>query len=334
MAQEQFTNGPSTTLASTILLGATSLTVNDATGFPTTGNFRIRIDSEIILVTAVSGTTFTITRAQEGTTAAGHSGGATVTHVLTAGALEAFREDNIGAGAIANRPTVGETGRIYIPNDGLIFQRDNGTTWQSFGPLYKFVQPPAVSSFTWRNQGTATATDQGGRIYLTDPVHVAVAYRWLYRPNPGATFTVTTALRALIEGYNGSGSSEFGLGFADPTAGKVAFIRWRFTNGNQAVCSVGYNNNNDATFATHQNTAYAHGDERPGIYWLRCVMGASNREYWISFDGVNWIQSYSESKTLNFTPTHVALIWSNIGTIANTNLGGQMPMTVFHWEEV
>lgn len=84
---EQFANNASSTLSSGISSGATSLSVASASAFPSSGNFRILIDSEIFLVTAVSGTTFTVTGAQESTTAASHSSGTTVTHIVTAGGL-------------------------------------------------------------------------------------------------------------------------------------------------------------------------------------------------------------------------------------------------------
>lgn len=91
---EQLANDVSTTLNGAIADNDTSLVVTSATGFPTTGDFRIRIDDEIMTVTAVSGTTFTVSRASEAVggsqTAASHSNGATVTHVLTAGALRNF----------------------------------------------------------------------------------------------------------------------------------------------------------------------------------------------------------------------------------------------------
>jgi hypothetical protein len=91
--QEQFANNASTTLSGSILSGDSTLTVLSAAGFPSLaapnvgGVFRLLIDSEIVLVTAVSGTTFTVTRAQEGTSAAAHSSGALATHILTAGAV-------------------------------------------------------------------------------------------------------------------------------------------------------------------------------------------------------------------------------------------------------
>lgn len=104
---EVFTNNAITTLNGAITSGASSLVVTSATGFPTTGDFRIIIKAEgantdeICTVTAVSGTTFTISRATEATagvqTASAHGNGAVVAHVLTAGALRAL---NIPTGFI------------------------------------------------------------------------------------------------------------------------------------------------------------------------------------------------------------------------------------------
>jgi hypothetical protein len=68
----------STTLTGAISATDTSLTVASATGSPTGGKFYIRIDNEVMQVTAVSGSTFTVVRHQLGTTAAAHLAGATV----------------------------------------------------------------------------------------------------------------------------------------------------------------------------------------------------------------------------------------------------------------
>jgi hypothetical protein len=91
---ELFSNTASTTLASAIsTTGATSISVAAGTGFPTAsstlGQFRIKIDNEIMLVTSggASGTTWTVVRGVEGTTAATHSSGAAVDHVVTAEAV-------------------------------------------------------------------------------------------------------------------------------------------------------------------------------------------------------------------------------------------------------
>lgn len=63
--------------------GATSIQVNSASGFPTSGSYTIQIDSEHMLVTGGQGTTtWTVTRAQDSTSAATHTGGAAVTRVV------------------------------------------------------------------------------------------------------------------------------------------------------------------------------------------------------------------------------------------------------------
>ena len=94
----QFTNNAATTLASGILAAATSLTVATGTGalFPTlTGSnfFYCTLQNtagttiEIVKVTARSTDTFTIVRAQEGTSASAFSTGDKVELRLTAGEI-------------------------------------------------------------------------------------------------------------------------------------------------------------------------------------------------------------------------------------------------------
>ena len=59
---ERFVNDPGTTLNGNISSGASSIVVSSSSGYPTAGNFRIKIGNELMLVTAVSGTTSNVTR--------------------------------------------------------------------------------------------------------------------------------------------------------------------------------------------------------------------------------------------------------------------------------
>lgn len=137
---EQFANTAATTLASAITsTSATSISVSSATAFPSAGNFRILIGTELLLVTAVSGTTWTVARGQESTTAATAISGAAVTEVLTAGALAAFRSDSISSGTHSARPTAGVAGRLYLETDTFTTFLDNGSSWVQWG-----VQPVAA----------------------------------------------------------------------------------------------------------------------------------------------------------------------------------------------
>ena len=95
MAVDVFANAANTTLTAALTAGATSLTVTSSTPFPavTTAaatQFRVIIDSELFIVTDSTSTTWTVTPAAEGSTAATHLVSAPVTAILTAGAVRGF----------------------------------------------------------------------------------------------------------------------------------------------------------------------------------------------------------------------------------------------------
>ena len=89
---EKFANNIATTLNGGINDSTTTAVITSATGFPASGNFRILIDDEILLVTARSSATLTVTRGAESTTAASHADLAPVTMVLTKAGLESIKE--------------------------------------------------------------------------------------------------------------------------------------------------------------------------------------------------------------------------------------------------
>jgi hypothetical protein len=96
VAAEYFSNRGRSTLASGISAGATSLTIVALTAgrnFPTSVPFRVVCGTEIIIVGARAGNTFSaLTRGAEGTTAASHLAGAVIAHEVTAGILNLLRD--------------------------------------------------------------------------------------------------------------------------------------------------------------------------------------------------------------------------------------------------
>ncbi len=96
---EQFANGASSTLNGAIDSAVLTLTVTSAAKFPFGGTFRILIDTEIMIVTAVAAAVFTVTRGAEGTAAAAHANGALVTCILTTGAIAQLTTDATGIAA-------------------------------------------------------------------------------------------------------------------------------------------------------------------------------------------------------------------------------------------
>ena len=87
MATEKYANLAKTTLNGNIDNVTTSITVLDASLFPSSSQFTIVVDTEIMIVTTGDNSTvnWTVIRGAEGSTAIAHSTGAVVFNVLTAG---------------------------------------------------------------------------------------------------------------------------------------------------------------------------------------------------------------------------------------------------------
>ena len=88
----KFANNAATTLAAGISSGVTSFQVASATGFPSLGGsdyMYLTVDSEVVKVTATSGTTFTCDA-----TSSSHSSGDTVELRVSAELLDDFAEDS------------------------------------------------------------------------------------------------------------------------------------------------------------------------------------------------------------------------------------------------
>ena len=132
MGYPLFTNNAATGLVSPISSSATTLTVNGGSGTlfpsPTGGNyFMITLISsgsgnmEIVQCTARSGDTFTIVRAQEGTTAQSFAIGDSVQLRITAGSLQAFSNPTL-VNSVAAGTGIGvssSTGNVTISNTGV-----------------------------------------------------------------------------------------------------------------------------------------------------------------------------------------------------------------------
>lgn len=146
---EQFKNLAQSTLAVDVNNSTTTLIVAIADLFPLTGEFRIIIDSELMKVTNVTGTTFTVVRGTEDTTAVAHTAGAKVTHVLTAEALTtAFQRTNASLTAIAALSTA--DGNVIVGNGATWVAESGNTARTSLGlgtgdsPTFQFLSLTAA----------------------------------------------------------------------------------------------------------------------------------------------------------------------------------------------
>jgi hypothetical protein len=324
MAYERFANGGLSSLDAGINDSVTSLTVKSAVGFPTGGNFRIIIDSEIMLVTDVQGKTFTVTRAQEGTSAASHDADAAVYHVLTAGALAQRDIEQFGTGAISSRDAAGQAGRLWLPTEGFVSQ-DNGSLWDMM-PLARMT-PPASADFTWVNQGSSTVTDTKGMMVLA-PAGVASGenVRALVKTAPSTPYEITVAMLALSPPYTtATAMAQYGVCWRESGSGKLLLYGWGMASYPTTFNYTQMTNPTTVSTNVLQASIAAYGP-----CWIRFADDGVNRTVKVSWDGFNFVPvAAAQGRTVFLTADQV-------GVFANSyKTGNVLPRIIsfLHWRQ-
>ncbi len=285
---EQFANIASTTLNGTISAGATSLVVTSATAFPASGNFRIIVETEIMLVTAVAGTTFTVTRGQESTAAVSHNSGVLVTHTLTAGALTQLKSDLLPVSTYASRPAAGVASRIFSPTDGGFQFVDDGTTWRPIIDGIVGTQPPSAASFTAFNQGSATLVDANGTVFMSGANDGGGnVIRGFTQPFTNGVNTICEAVVLMQPDPSQSGStwSAHGVIIRESSSARAVtmWLAIAHTNSQFYGESTTWTSNTSRTGAV----GYAYGG--PGPMFIRLRKDATNFYSEYSRNRVSWV---------------------------------------------
>jgi len=323
---EQFTNLANTTLSADIDDSTTSINVASAMGF-TGGDFRILVDSEIMKVTAVTGLDFTVTRGAEGTSPSSHDNGAAVKHVLTVGALDAHDQDDLVIrDAYDNKPAAGVPGRLFLPADGIFLERDNGSAWEQFGPLWPMTPPQAEDFPIWVNQGSATIADNKGAIWMETPCISSVNVRARVKSYPNPPFTVEMALIPCVT--PNSGNLVAGLCIRDSVSGKLQMYGFYDQEGKVS----GRNYSSPTAYASAvtgwPGSGYLHMGES-NLLWIKYEDDNTNRKISISTDGYSWVQMVSLARTDYLTPTQIGIWLHAQQTTPDCNQGA----TFLHWKQ-
>src|SRR5947207_13897179 len=170
MATETYANGPTlsspssawTTLAGSMLAGDTSLTVTAASAFPSSAQFRILIEDELLLVTAGAGTTtWQVTRGIESTTAAPHSSGASVYPVRTAASLLRSPGALSATGDVPYLASTGAPTRLAAGADGTYLRYASGIPTAAALLATDLTAIPGSTTQVFFNDGATWGADAG-----------------------------------------------------------------------------------------------------------------------------------------------------------------------------
>jgi hypothetical protein len=322
MPVEQYSNLAQDTLNGGIDNVVVSLALNDASEFPSSGDFRIRIGDEILICTARTGNTLTVTRGQEGTTATSHSSGATVTQVLTRGGLLALGTNLLVIDDFANRPAAGVANRLFLPNEGFVIQKDDGSAWSSFGPLYRFT-PPVSADFSWVNQETGVVTDHGTAFTLHDEGRGNTDdWRLRVKSTPATPWVLTAYVGQLAISKT---TLAAGLALRESSTGKLSLYIYSGTI--LLETNIAGENSPQSSSGTQNLTVV---NAAPN--WLRITDDGTNLKYWWSMDGEVWFEQHTMGRT-----THMAGGPNQFGVCVNSKNSSTpnrpASITVHSWEE-
>ena len=309
---ESFANDATTTLSGSITSGATSLVVNSASRFPTSPQFRLIIDSEYLLVQGVTGTTFSVVRGVEGSTAASHSNGASVSQILTSGGLVGVAGSVNLSDTNSNLPSTGTVGRSFYPTDGSCIYREGTSGWSAFGPIYPISVPPSLGSWTQVNMGSGAgsgvATQNGSAIHILAPANATSAQRILAMSAPTTGYTITALI--LPDVWTQS-FPLVGVGWRDSSNGKKAFLRFGGdTNSLFNIYSATTTADSAGTYATYSSTQFSGAPCR--LMWVRLKHDGTNRTISYSWNGVDFVQldqrAYNDFPASTMNPDQVIIL--------------------------
>lgn len=298
MARELYGNNLQTTLNGAINNSTTSVVITSATGWPT-GGFRIMIDSEIMYCTSRSGTTLTVVRGSEGTTAVSHITLSTVRSILTAAALDNYRAEILAMCGIA-------------PNDDSLSADDDNFDDESFSGWTTVQTTP-----------NATITEKFHSASIKIPTGQSAAQHTAFvkakTPSVAGQY-VQAGFRCL-----GLGTQYpiFGVIMADGnTYGAGKQVTWQWSPHENAFIFRSLNNySSDPGGATTYNGV---ADTFPmSAMHFRLAWESSNTySGYVSADGITWAQAFASSSrhTLG-TVTHMGFFCTSWGATREAMFG-------------
>lgn len=137
---------------------------------------------------------------------------------------------------------------------------------------------PALSAYTWINQGTASAVDNGNGISMTVPNPGGTQVRALAKTMAAGDFDVKLRIKGTT---NGAATPAFGMFLQNNASGKLLLMAYEPSGNN-----VYFQRWNSVTSFNSQLAVRA---IQPAFNWFRATRVGTTITYYFSLDGLDWI---------------------------------------------
>jgi hypothetical protein len=226
----------------------------------------------------------------------------------------------ISKGVYGSRPAAGKAGRIYLQTDGYTVDRDNGVSWDSFGPINPITPPDPAYSWSWVNQNSATIAAFNGGLLLTTIANTGTNSARV-KSLPVAPYTITVLIQSLNFVVQGTGTGPFmGLCLRESSTGKAITL----------ATSFGFSKHLTSSYRLDASLNYSSTNvdaEIVGLNWLRFKDDGATRFLQGSNDGFNFITLYSEANNAYIVPNQVGFLANSFQSTQPTTL------TIYSWVE-
>lgn len=261
--REQFVNDATTTLNGAINNVVTSITVTDGSVFPATGDVRLIIEDEIVLMTSRATNVLTVVRGVDGSAAASHVDTSSIKAIMTASQISQFVDDS----------WFGSTGRKpYRLLD------DSNVTLTS-------------SSFTFLNQGTSSvANDPFGGLTVTIN-ETTGDWKMLHKSAPTPPYILTAHILIGPGAVYSASGTLAGIGGRESSTGKFMIVV--LETGDKAEA---FRFTDPSTFDSNWGS-HAPVDFDYDQMWLQFEDDNTDIFARCSNDGINFFQIATEGRT-------------------------------------
>lgn len=283
-------------------VSATSTTINltSSTMFPSTGDFMVKCENELIKVTGNAANVLTVVRGQEGTTGAIHLDNTPIFSLVTDGSLRRLVRQSHGGTIIGARREINfiDGGVAWTMTDDPTNDKVDVAGSIVGGGYEAAFTKPTLSQLTWDNQQNATATDVANGVAMVCNQSATAGSRVLYKAIPTTVANQYTAIMRILPVMPAGPYASIVL--RDSVNGKYQEWTFNYYSGTQRFTLL------QGTSLTsglgYQDYVDISGVGGAGSMWCKVVEDATNRKVYLSKDGVNWTLLFSLAAGAYLTP--------------------------------